>query len=79
VLDHLFYGAWRDGATAVSGRLEPRFFDELRARHCLFHGRGSPVLVHSRQRELVDAVQRGNALVSRLDGEWWMCFQDGGS
>ena len=77
VLDHLFHGAWRDGASAVSGRLEPRFFDDLRGRHCLFHGRGSPVLVHSRQRELVDAVQCGNAFVSRLDGEWWMCFQDG--
>src|SRR2546422_2486528 len=55
--------------TTLFRSLEPRFFDELRARHCLFHGRGSPVLVHSRRRELVDAVQRGNALVSRLDGD----------
>ena len=77
VLDHLFYDAWRDGAVAVSGRLEPRFFNALRTRHCLFHGRGSPVLVHSRRRELVDAVHSGNAFVSRLDGEWWMSFQDG--
>jgi len=77
VLDHLFCDAWRAGATAVSGRLEPRFFDDLRARHCLFHGRGSPVLVHARQRELVETIQCGNAFVSRLDGEWWMCFQEG--
>jgi len=77
VLEHLFSNAWRGGAVAVSGRLEPRFFDDLRARHCLFHGRGSPVLVHSRRRELVDAVRCGDAVVTRLDGEWWMCFQDG--
>jgi hypothetical protein len=77
VLDHLFCDAWRDGATAVSGRLEPRLLDDLRARHCLFHGRGSPVLVHARQRGLVETIQSGNAFVSRLDGEWWMCFQDG--
>jgi len=77
VLEHLFYNAWREGALAVSGRLQPGLFDALRARHCLFHDRGSPVLVHSRRRGLVDAVRCGDASLSRLDGEWWMCFQDG--
>jgi hypothetical protein len=77
VLEHLFYHAWREGALAVSGRLEPTFLDALRAKHCLFHGRGSPVLIHSRRRDLVDAVRCGDAFLTRLDGEWWMPFQDG--
>ncbi|HEV3215231.1 MAG TPA: hypothetical protein VGZ27_05885 [Vicinamibacterales bacterium] len=77
VLEHLFYHAWREGALAVSGRLDPTFLDALRAKHCLFHGRGSPVLVHSRRRELVDAVRCGDAFLTRLEGEWWMAFQEG--
>jgi hypothetical protein len=74
VLEHLFYDAWRAGAVDVSGRMEPECFDALRAKHCLFHGRGSPVLIHSHHRELVDAVRSGDAFLTRLDGEWWMSF-----
>jgi GNAT acetyltransferase-like protein len=77
VLEHLYFDAWREGALAVSGRLEPGFLEALRATHCLFHGRGSPLLIHSPHRELVDAVRRGDAFLTRLDGEWWMSFQDG--
>jgi hypothetical protein len=77
VLENLFYDAWRAGAVDVSGRMEPECFDALRAKHCLFHGRGSPVLVHSRRREIVDAVRSGDAFLTRLDGEWWMPFHRG--
>jgi hypothetical protein len=77
VLENLLYDAWREGALDVSGRMEPGFLDALRAKHCLFHGRGSPVLVHSRRRELVDAVRCGDAFLTRLDGEWWMSFHNG--
>jgi len=77
VVEHLFHDAWRAGATAVSGRLQPELFDTLKATHCLFHGRGSPVLLHARRRELLDAVRAGAACLTRLDGEWWMSFQQG--
>jgi hypothetical protein len=76
VLENLLYNAWREGALDVSGRVGLGFLDVLRAKHCLFHGRGSPVLVHSRCRELVDAIRRGDAFLTRLDGEWWMSFHD---
>jgi hypothetical protein len=72
----LFHDAWTHGSTAVSGRLEPRFFDAFKAHHCLFHGYGSPVLIHSRHHALVDAVRAGQAFLTRLDGEWWMSFLD---
>ena len=74
VLDYLFYHAWRNGAVAVSGRLQADFFDALKAKRCVLHGGGPPVLVHSREREIVDAVRAGDAFLTRLDGEWWMPF-----
>jgi hypothetical protein len=30
------------------------------------------VLIHSRETELLRAVQQGRAFLSRLEGEWWM-------
>jgi hypothetical protein len=30
------------------------------------------MLVHSANRELVDAIHRGDAFLSPLEGEWWM-------
>jgi hypothetical protein len=74
VLDHLFSYAWRKGALAVSGRLQADFFDALKAKHCILHGAGAPVLVYSRQHELIEAIRGGDAFLTRLDGEWWMPF-----
>ena len=76
VLDHLFADAWREGALAVSGRLQPQLLEALRAKHCLFHDRGSPLIIYSRCRELISAIRSGEASLTRLDGEWWMPFQD---
>jgi hypothetical protein len=75
VLDHLFYHAWRRGALAVSGRLQADFFEALKAKRCIFHGGGAPLLVYSRQHDLIEAVRAGDAFLTRLDGEWWMPFQ----
>lgn len=75
VVDHLFYHAWRKGALAVSGRLQADFFEALKAKRCIFHGGGAPLLVYSRQHDLIEAVRAGDAFLTRLDGEWWMPFQ----
>jgi hypothetical protein len=77
VLDHLFFHAWRDGAVAVSGRLEPRLFKALAHKHCFFHLGGSRTLVHSRNQALLDVLHRGDAFFTRLEGEWWMRFIGG--
>lgn len=75
VLDHLFSHAYRRGSVAVSGQLDPRLLPELGARHCLFdRGDGSWFLAHSRRRELLDAIHRGDALLTRLEVEWWIGF-----
>lgn len=76
VLDHLFYQASRDGAVAIYGFMESRFFPALSARDCIFrHDGKSPwMLVYSRNPRIVQSFNEGKAVVSRLDGEWWVSF-----
>jgi len=73
VLDHLFHHAWRRGAFAVSGQVDPRFMQEYLTKHCFLHG-GSWTLVHTRNPELLQTIDRGDALLTRLEGEWTIGF-----
>lgn len=71
VLDDLFADAQRAGAVAVHGRLEPALAPVLRARGCLI--RPTPwALVHSEDTTLLALLGSPEALLTRLDGEWWM-------
>lgn len=74
VLDHLFYQAWRQGAVAVTGRLDPRFLQILSDKYCLFHRRGPWMLVKAKSPELLQSFQNGDVFFSRLDGEWCLGF-----
>jgi hypothetical protein len=75
VLDHLLHEAWRQGAVAVTGRLQSRFLQALSDRQCLFHRRGPWVLIKTRTPRILEAFQSGDACFSRLDGEWSLRFQ----
>lgn len=75
VLDHLFAQAWHEGALALVGRIDPRLMSAFSARRCFFHHRGGWMLIHSRDPELLQAIQRGDAFLSRLEGEWCARFQ----
>lgn len=68
--------ARRNGATAARGRLEPRFIQALSEHSCWFRQENTWTLVHSRNEDLLAALHRGNAFLSRLEGEWWMRFRD---
>ena len=72
VLDHLFDDAYARGSAAVQGRLEAHVREPLARRKALFHQSGYLALIHARDRELVHAIQAGQALLTRLEGEWWM-------
>jgi hypothetical protein len=74
VLKRLLADAWRQGAAAVRGRLDPRYAQELSNRHCWMRTDGTWTLVHSRHPEIMAAIQRGDAFLSRLEGEWWLRF-----
>jgi len=71
VVDHLFERAYRGGAVAVSGQMDPAAFQALAARRCMFHHDGiSWFLIHSRDPEVLAAIHRGDAFLTRLEGEW---------
>ena len=72
VLDHCFYDAWRQGAIALSGQIDPRLKRELSSKLCLFLDSGTYMLVNTRDPELMQALCRGDAFLTRLEGEWWI-------
>jgi hypothetical protein len=76
VLDHLLTHAWRNGANALCGRVDPNYIQEFSDRH-FFLSCGSPwTLVHTDNPELLRAVQDGAAFLTKLEGEWCMRFHD---
>ncbi|MBI4169881.1 MAG: GNAT family N-acetyltransferase [Acidobacteria bacterium] len=75
VIDHLFEHAFRGGTEAVSGQMDPAAFQALAARGCVFHHDGvSWFLVHSRDPEVLAAIHRGDAFLTRFEGEWCIGF-----
>lgn len=77
VLDHLSAQAWREGIVGLIGRIDPRSVGEFTARRCFFHHRGYWTLVHARDPKLLQILQRGDAFLTRLEGEWCLRFQAG--
>lgn len=75
VLDHLIDDGLRSGVTALSGRLDPAFAKELAERDCLLYRRGFWALIHSRHPKLLRAIERGDAFLTRVEGEWCLRFQ----
>jgi len=71
VLDHLFQDAAERGCAAIQGRLEAPLLPALRARRCLFSG-SDWALLYSRDAGPLNAIAYGRALLTRLEGEWWM-------
>jgi hypothetical protein len=70
VMDHLLEDAAHHGATLVTDRLEPRLVPELDDAVYLVR-RAAWVLVHARSRRALDVIGRGDAALSRMEGEWW--------
>lgn len=77
VLEVLLADAWRHGGAAVRGRLDYLSAADLARARCPLRWEGPATVMHSRRREIIDAVHRGDAFLSRLDGEWWMRFVSG--
>jgi len=71
VLDALFADAAQHGGAGLQGRVEPRLLPALAHRGCLFRY-SSRSLVHSPHPELLAALAAGQALLTRLEGDWWM-------
>jgi len=73
VLAHLFHHAWRAGAVAVSGQLDVMALEAFSEAGCVLRHDGGPgLLIHSRRPDVLNAVQRGDAFIGRLEAEWWI-------
>ena len=75
ILDHLFYDAWEHGVIALLGVVDSRRMADFSDKNCYFTCRGGWALAYSRNPELVKVLERGDAFLSRLDGEW--CLDPG--
>lgn len=71
VIDDLLAFAHRERAVAVEGRIEPHIYPALTERRCLMR-RTDWALLHSADPELLAKTLVGDALLTRLEGEWWM-------
>jgi hypothetical protein len=43
-------------------------------KNCFFACRGGWTVAHSRNPEILEALNRGDAFLSRLDGEWCLAL-----
>jgi hypothetical protein len=71
VLDALIDDARAGGAAGVHGRLEPRLAAPVAARGCLLRYAGQ-ALVHAHDPLIASLATSRHALLTRLEGEWWM-------
>jgi hypothetical protein len=69
VFGHLLHTLKQSNIPGAVGRLQPEFLQVLSDSGCLFRRRSRRVLIHSRNPELLDAFQSGDAFLSLLDGE----------
>jgi acyl transferase domain-containing protein len=77
ILEHLFYDAWSQGAVGLHGTAPSQLMDAFAEKNCFFTcGRGGWTIAHSRKPELLELLNRGDASLSRLDGEWCLNFDD---
>ena len=74
VISQLAHHARRRRVVALAGRLDPPALGALAACGATFTRQGPWMLLRSPHPEVLDAVQRGGALISRLEGEWWLGF-----
>lgn len=74
VLAPLFDHAGRRGAIALEGRLDPGCAQEFADAGCGFTRDGPWTLAHARDPDIMRAIERSDAFLSRLEGEWWLSF-----
>jgi len=74
ILDHLFHDAWSRGAIALHGVVDHHLMDDFSEKSCFFTCRGGWMVAHSRKPQLLELLNSGDALLTRLDGEWCLAF-----
>jgi hypothetical protein len=75
-LSAMFRDMWRQGASSVKGQGMPQHLTSLSNQYCLFRHANTCTVFHSRDLGIREAIYRGQAALSKLDGESWMHFSD---
>lgn len=70
ILDHLFHDAWEQGVVALHGVVDFRRMADFSDKGCIFTCRGGWTIARSSKPEVLEVLERGDAFLSRLDGEW---------
>jgi hypothetical protein len=74
VIDHLLHDASQAGVLVLNGRLDPALAQACSDRYFLFSRRGPWMVVHARDPAILAAFHRGDAMLTRLEGEWCARF-----
>ena len=74
ILDSLFQYAANLGCVGIGGRVEPELVEGLARKGCHFRYGGPRSLIHSRNPEILAMLHSRQAIMTRLDGEWWTSF-----
>jgi hypothetical protein len=74
VLQDLFARAWSEGLAAVTGRLDPALVGHAGRAGLVCKREGPWMLVQSPRPEILEAVERGDAFLSSLEGEGLLSF-----
>jgi hypothetical protein len=69
VCDQLFYAAWKEGATSISGRADVQSMRPLFARACLFIPGRMWTLMHAKHEEVLRILGGNDVFLSRLEGD----------
>lgn len=75
ILHHFFHDAWQQGVIGLHGVLDRRWMADFSDMGCLFTCRGGWNVAFSRNSTLLDLLERSDAFLTRLDGEW--CLDPG--
>jgi hypothetical protein len=75
VLDHLFHNAWSQGSDVIAGRAEQQLLPALSSKECYLNCGPPWVMVHARNPEILQAIDRGDAFLSKLEGEWCTSYR----
>jgi len=75
ILDHLFWDAQQQGVIGLHGVVDTRRIPDFSDKGCFFTCRGGWTVASSPYPEVMQRLERGDAFLSRLDGEW--CLDPG--
>lgn len=70
----LFRDAWQQGSVCVKGASMPPCLTTMTELHCFFRHPQNRALVHSRNAAIADALRRGEAAITRIEGSGWLRF-----